>query len=56
MKKRNKMNAVRKFIEAAKSFRTNDQMQVLQQTNFFTKKEIREGLKRCIHLKYIECI
>lgn len=49
------MNAVRKFIDAAKIFRIG-QMAELQRTNFFTKKEVREGLKRYIHCKYIECV
>jgi hypothetical protein len=50
------MNGVQKFIEVAKSFRMSEQMQQLQRVNFFTKKEIRDGVKRMIHCKYIECI
>jgi hypothetical protein len=51
------MNAVRKFIEVARSFRSG-QMAQLQAppTPFFTKAEVREGIKRMIHIKYIECI
>jgi|SRR6185503_2474184 len=49
-------NGVQKFIACAKHFRTSEQMQKLQAINFFTKAEIRDGLKRYIHLKYIECI
>lgn len=47
---------MKKFIETAKAFRTCDQMQQLQALNFFTKKELREGLKRMIHCKWIEMI
>lgn len=30
-------------------------MKKLQAVSFFTKRELREGLKRKIHLMYIEC-
>lgn len=50
------MNAVKKFVAAAKSYRTDEQMQKLQRVNFFSKRELREGLKRIIHLRYIECL
>lgn len=40
---------MKKFIEAAKLFRTPQYLAC-----GFTKAETREGLKRYIHLKYIE--
>lgn len=48
--------SVRRFIDAAKTFRSGDQMQELIRQEFFTKAELRDGLKRYIHLNYIECI
>lgn len=45
---------MKKFIEAAKAFRTCEQMQRLQAVGLFTKHDLREGLKRYIHLTYIE--
>lgn len=45
---------MKKFIECAKSYRMDDQMQKLNALNFFTKKELREGLKRKIHLTYFD--
>lgn len=46
--------AVRKFVTIAQRFRTGEQMQKLIAIKFFTKAELREGLKRYIHINYIE--
>jgi hypothetical protein len=48
------MNSVKRFIQASKSFKSSDQMQTLIRTHFFSKKDLREGLKRWIHIQYID--
>jgi hypothetical protein len=49
-----KTTGMRKFIEAARTFRTG-QMKELRDKKFFSPAEVRDGLKRYIHLKHIEC-
>lgn len=45
---------MRKFIETARIFRSG-QMKIMRDQKFFTTKEVRDGLKRYIHCKYIDC-
>jgi hypothetical protein len=48
---------VRKFLLSARGYlRSSHQMKYLIKKGFFSKRELREGLKRWIHLNYIECL